>query len=172
MSTLSSWPSPGRRSRHGLAIGLLLALAACGSGGGGGPTIDPGDGQGDATPSGFDFSMWTEREVSVQVRTAGGPVAGAQVQFADAVAADGTRSGYGVYALGVTDADGRLTRRLRIPSDRERVDLIVHEAGHVGPYTHESLRTEWGPTATSSRQSLVLDGLADQATLDVLLEVR
>ena len=71
-----------------------------------------------------------------------------------------------------TDADGRLTRRLRIPGDRERVDLIVNEAGHIGPYTHESLRAEWGPTATSSRQSLVLDRLADPATLDVLLEVR
>ncbi len=172
MSIPSSRSAPRRSLRRGLAVGLLLALAACGSGGGGGPTIDPGDGTGDSTPSGFDFSMWTEREVSVQVRTATGPRAGARVQFADAVAADGTRAGYGVYALGVTDADGRLTRRLRIPSDRERVDLIVNEPGHTGPYTHEALRAEWGPTATSSRQSFALDALSDHATLDVRLEVR
>lgn len=171
---MNSLPSLSSVARLGVALSLLSVLAGCGGGGSTGAVVGGGGdgGSGDPTPAGFDFSMWTDTELCVLVRDRFDPMHGVRVQVVDALDESGNDTGNGVYAIGVTDADGLLRRPLRVPSDRSRVDLVVHEPGHQGPYTHEQKRGEWGPTAPSSRVTVVLAELDRSRPVAIQMEVR
>lgn len=119
----------------------------------------------------FDFEATIDVPCAIALVTdEGAPVAGATVQVTTVMPA--TLDGLGLeellalfaapYLQAPSGPDGSVGALLAIAYDVGKVDVVVHAAGLVGPYTNEALRTQWGPFAPSSRQTFALhelDGL-------------
>ena len=141
-----------------LVLGAPLLLAGCG-GGGGGETA-PGI-EAPAAPTvsdeAFVLDAYQRGRLALTVSLDGTPVSGARMTVEDPreplpaeVAPESTSTG-GCYFRGATNKSGSCAGDLRVPSRFEGVDVVVHLPGASGPYTHEPLRREWGPTAPSAR---------------------
>jgi len=126
----------------------------------------------DGCPAPFDYSATTTESLALTVTLDGQPAANVSVTLTDALVAP--RDGQtieelitgNVYYQGMTDAAGRLTATVKIPTRFDAVDVIVNTPDAVGPYTVESLRALWGPFAPAARVTVVR-GFLGEVTVDL-----
>ena len=115
-------------------------------------------------PAPFLFNSASTSDFAVTVTLSGSALPGASVQLRSTLDPTSTRteelSAPEVYFSGVTNAQGRCTGLLRLPTELEELDVVVQQPGASGPYTHPELRAEWGPFAPSSRLTRSLDQLS------------
>ena len=146
----------------GLAFGCSSGSSgSAGNGGSGGDADTP-------------FTMATHDKAPfelVVVDENDAPLAGVRVSVEDPSVASGTSDAamHRIHFRGVTRADGRLSAAVRLPLDRDTVDVVVNAAGRRGPFSDSELRTALGPTAPSARITVAP---ADLAGLRIALEPR
>ncbi|MHC5011964.1 MAG: hypothetical protein ACYTG6_13640 [Planctomycetota bacterium] len=154
--------------RFALLLVATVPLTACGEGGGGSGAAAVPAAVSEAESRPFDFGMVDESSLRVFVTRDGEPLARAYVSLVDELIppANGDPMENSIagntYFQGYTDDNGALRATVPLPSRLEALDLIVDARGSTGPYTHESLRTLWGPFAPSSRIRILtadLDGI-------------
>lgn len=149
---------------------ILSCLLAAGVGSG---CVQPEEEPVGATPpAGFGFETSESVRLDLDLTLAGMPLEFASVQVASVLRAPEQDGGTEdqvdgqLFFDGFTDAAGRVSASLSVPTEYEELDLVVHRAGASGPYTDEGLRTHWGPLAPSSRVTVTRAGLASQ-TIDL-----
>jgi len=120
----------------------------------------------------FDYAATKTEAFGLVVTIAGQPAAGVSVTLADALVEPGEGQTIedlitgNVYYQGMTDAAGRVTATVKIPTRFDAVDVIVNTPDAVGAYTVESLRALWGPFAPSARVTVPRGFLGD-VTVDL-----
>ena len=136
--------------RSALTACVCSLLIACGGGGGG-----------DSTPA-FSFSSYDETTFTITVlNDQGDPMRGVSVSVEDvydATLADDEDAHYEVHLRGLTDAAGRWTGSIRLPSDTNRVDVILHQPGFTGDWTDTEAQSALGFFGPSSRQTVDVSG--------------
>lgn len=157
-----------RLLRSGLpAAGLALFLVACGGGGGGGgeESSDPGSPGGGGDD--FTFETTEELDVDVQIATRGTPIPGAKITITNALPLPGEGQVIedlitgNVYYQGLTDAEGRIQTKIRVPKKFGDLDVIVIKRGMTGPYAVEEFRELWGPFGPAARVRFGRSGLGN-----------
>lgn len=147
-----------------LTIAALCALPiACSGGGSGEPVAPAGE---------FQYRSSEDAALNVTVTKYGLPVAGASISVVEELssATVGEADGNGTpYFVGGTGENGVCESIVSIPTQIDRVDVVVHHDGSRGPYGDEALRAYWGAFAPSSRMTV---RVADLGNLRVELEDR
>lgn len=121
----------------------------------------------DGCPAPFDYAATTIEALGVTVTLDGQPARNVSVTLVDALVEPTAEQTIeelttgNVYYQGMTDAAGRVTAMVKIPTRFDAVDVIVSMPDAVGPYTVEALRTLWGPFAPAARVTVVRGFLAD-----------
>lgn len=153
---------------HAIGLSFILgAVTACSSGSEGGPQA-PGEDiaeEGATPPSGFQFATSDTVPFDLVVQLDGVPVKGAVVQLVDwmdttDLTALETASLGETFFKSTTDASGASAADVRVPLDREMLDLVIDLPSATGPYTVESLRTHWGIFAPASRTTIDRENFA------------
>lgn len=142
---------------------ILGALPACAPGGASSET------QEERKP--FDFQTMGIEDVQVRVLLDGQPAPGALVFLADSLRPSSNGPGTTPvaaqhYLTLRADANGVAAAPLRLAATVDELDVVVSYPGAAGPYTHESLRSTWGPFAPASR-TRVPRGRLDDVQIDL-----
>lgn len=142
--------------------GLAFGCSGGGTSRGPDPTPDPS------------FTMATSSLVPVAIEVLdrdGAPLRAVAVSIEDPAVASGaeTPGVHRTHHRGLTRADGRLLTQIRLPLDREQVDVVVNVAGQRGPFSDTGLRAALGPTAPSARLTVAPEALA---AVRIVLEPR
>lgn len=121
----------------------------------------------DGCPAPFDYAATTTEAFGLTVTLDGQPARNVSVAVVDALVAPTAEQTIeelttgNVYYRGMTDAAGRVTALVKIPTRFDAVDVIVNTPDAVGPYTVEALRGLWGPFAPAARVTVVRGFLGD-----------
>lgn len=161
----------------------LLSLPACAPAGGSNGAPPPADTNGDgggstvtgkqvtflgsrrAGDTAFEFRTSAEEAVSLRVLLDDEPLVGARVSIVDPLPEPGPGElpedmvTGGAYFQGQTDARGRLTTTVKVPTELTTLDVIIDHVGASGPYTSTYYRDLWGPMGPSSRTNHSRDRL-------------
>lgn len=136
--------------RSALTACVCSLLVACGGGGGG-----------ESAPA-FSFSSYDETRFTITVLNGQGfPMRGVSVSVEDvydASLADDEDAHYEVHLRGLTDAAGRWTGEIRLPTDSAQVDVILHQPGFTGVWTDTDAKAQLGYFGPSSRQTVDVSG--------------
>lgn len=141
---------------------LLVFLVAPGC-------LGPKGGSGSSTATAFDHA--TSRVVAARITVLGNGQAlpGARVQVLDTIGEPDPTQGQvledvtrgNLYLQGLTNGNGVVTGKAKIPTRVETVDVVVNLDGWTGPYTREDLRKEWGDSGPSARITVPAEELGN-----------